>query len=299
MGVKLGRLPEAAIAMLASAIAMLALAASASASLTGAYTQFAQCPYANPKVVKCLYAPIEGGEVVLGSRKVAIVNSATLQGGFGKANGKTKFASLLPTTNGATLSAASQPISGGLAGVVAPQGASPLVKAAIAFFFENALVRVDASLELAKPAESIQISESQLASREGTAIRLPVRIHLENPFLGSECYVGSATSPIVWELTTGITAPPGPNKSIRGSAGELELVGGGAVLSLPGAELVDNAWSAPSAHGCGGPLSFLVDPMVNSSSGLPSAAGRNTAILKSTINVASSAAVRLNDEENP
>jgi hypothetical protein len=40
------------------------------------------------------------------------------------------------------------------------------------------------------------------------------------------------------------------------------------------------------------------DPIINASAGLPATAGKNTATLKNTINVAAAAAVRLNDEDN-
>jgi hypothetical protein len=63
--------------------------------------------------------------------------------------------------------------------------------------------------------------------------------------------------------------------------------------------LVDNAWSAPEADGCGGVLlEGLVDPIVNLSSGLPAAAGKNTAILENTVYAGSAFATRENDENN-
>jgi hypothetical protein len=59
-------------------------------------------------------------------------------------------------------------------------------------------------------------------------------------------------------------------------------------------------WSAPGATGCGGPLVELVlDPVIDVSGGLPSAAGHNTAILNSEIYVTSAAALRKVDAENP
>ena len=287
-------------AMALMALAALGLTASASAKLTGAYTQFANCPYTNPEVKKCLYSPTEGGEVVLGSKKVPIVNPTYLQGGFGKPDKETKFSTFFGATNGITLAKAGQPVPGGLAGLVNCKEISNfLLRISCEVTFENGLTGLNSTLELAQPASAIKISEAHLAEEIGVALRMPVRIHLENPFLGSECYVGSATSPVIWELTTGFTEPPGPNKQIRGKAGELELFEEGAVLQLKGAELVDNAWAAPGAKGCGGIFSFILDPIVNSSAGLPAAAGKNTAILKNTINVASAAAVRLNNEENP
>jgi hypothetical protein len=57
--------------------------------------------------------------------------------------------------------------------------------------------------------------------------------------------------------------------------------------------LVDNGWSAPSATGCGGFLvEYILDPIINASVGVPSAAGKNVAKLESTrISVARSTAV--------
>jgi hypothetical protein len=55
--------------------------------------------------------------------------------------------------------------------------------------------------------------------------------------------------------------------------------------------LVDNSFSAPASEGCGGFFSFLIGPIVNSKIGLPSAAGKNTAILSGTLNTAEEEAV--------
>jgi len=287
-------------AMLIVALTALALASSASAKLTGEFVKFEQCPYKNLEVKKCLVSPTTGGEVVLGSKKVPIVNTAVLQGGYGRPDEETGFSKFFGASNGITLSKAPQPVPGGLAGLVNCKEISDFIlKAACEWTFENGLTGVNSTLELARPASEIQISENRLVEEEGVTLRMPVKFRLENPFLGSECYVGSSSSPVWWELTTGFTAPPAPNKPIRGFGGELTLFEEGSVLRLDNAVLVDNAWAAPGANGCGGLFSLILDPIINTASGLPSAAGKNTAILKNTINVAAAAAMRLNDAENP
>jgi len=281
-------------------VATLGFAGNASAKLTGDFTQFSQCPYENLEVKKCLYSETTGGEVVLGSKKVPIVNPAYLQGGFGRPNEETGVSKFFGAKNGDTLSKSPQPVPGGLAGLVNCKEISNLVlRVTCEATFENGLTGVDSTLELAKPAGDIQINENALGEEIGVALKLPLRIHLENPLLGGECYVGSSSSPVIWELTTGITTPPSPNKSIQGYSGDLLLLEEGSVLRLDNAVLVDNAWAAPAASGCGGLFSFILDPIVNASSGLPSAAGKNTAILKNMINVGAAAAVRNNDAENP
>lgn len=281
----------------AAALLVVALAPSAQAKLTGEYTKFEQCPFSNLEVKRCLYSPTTSGEVVLGKKAVPIVNTTILQGGVGAADeeGNAKF---FAAKNGITLSKTPQPVPGGLAGIVPDASSPPLVKALIKFFFENSLTGLNSTLELAKTASDIKVNQSHIGEEVGTALEMPVKVHLENPFLGKNCFVGSSTSPITWKLTTGATSPPEPNKSIKGYSGELELLEEGSILVLKGAKLVDNAWSAPSPTGCGGILAFLVNPIVKAQLGTTSA-GYNTAILNNTINVATAFAVRLNNEENP
>jgi hypothetical protein len=66
-----------------------------------------------------------------------------------------------------------------------------------------------------------------------------------------------------FKLSAGFT----PDGKLRGSAGELTLLEEGAVLRLDNAELVDNAWSVPTASGCGSILGFLVNPIVGEVAG--------------------------------
>jgi hypothetical protein len=285
-------------AALAAMLAMLALTSSATAKLTGEFTKFQFCPVSNPEATRCLHSVTEGGEVTLGTKTVPIVNPTTLQGGTTEA-GEDGFATFLAATNGVTLSKTPQPVPGGLLGLVPPESSPPLVKELLKFATENGLTGVNSTLEIAGPVSGIKVSETRLAEGLGVAIILPIKVRLENPVLGNNCYVGSDSAPIFWNLTTGKTAPPPPNESISGNPGEVEFLEEGRVLGLSGTKLVDNAWSAPAAKGCGGFLSLLIDPIINLASGLPAKAGVNTAILENTIRVTTPAGVIANDEENP
>ncbi len=287
-------------ALLVVALAALGFAGTAQAKLVGEFVQFQYCPYTNTEVKKCIHALTEGGEVVLGSKTVTIENDVLLQGGFGKPNKETKISEFFGATGGQpTLQPVSQNVPGGLLGVVPESKQNWLVKRLIKFFFENSLTGLGSTLELAGSASDIQISEANMSRKENLALRLPVKVHLENPFLGSKCYVGSDSSPIVWELTSGATEPNAPNESIEGSFGKASFLEGGLILHIDENKLVENNWSAPKATGCGGILAFLVNPIVNSSAGLPSSAGHNTAVLENTVNIATAAAVKFIDEENP
>ena len=288
------------IALGLTALMALGLSAGAQAKLVGNYTKFAQCPYPNLEVKKCIYSTTNSGEVVLGSKKVPIVKPVVLQGGYGAA-GEDEFAKFYGATNGITLSKAAQPVPGGLAGIINCKEIKDFfLRISCEVTFENGLTGLNSTLELSRPASEIRVSENHLAAENGVALVLPVKVHLENPFLGSECYVGSSSSPIIWNLTTGTTAPPGPNTPITGSGGEIEFLEEGRILESKNAKLVDNAWAAPGATGCGGFLvELILDPIINAASGLPAAAGKNTAILNNTLFVASAAAVRKNNAENP
>ena len=287
------------VTMVAAALVTLAFSGSASAKLVGEFTKFEFCPFNNAEVRRCLHSLNTGGSVTMGSKKVPIVNPVTLQGGYSKAN-EEGFSKFFGATNGVTLSKTPQPIPGGLAGLVnCPEISNFFLRLACQATFENGVTGVNSILELARPASEIVISESHLAEGEGLALKLPLKVRLENPFLGSNCYVGSESAPIWWELTSGTTSPPGPNTPISGKPGEVEFLEGGRILKLSNSEIVDNAWAAPKTSGCGGIFSFLLDPIVSASSGLPSAAGTNTAILKTTNHVATTIAIKKVDSENP
>ena len=287
------------LVVLALALAALGLAGPAQAKLIGEFTKFQYCPFTNAEAVKCLYSVTEGGEVKLGNKTVPITNKVLLQGGFGKPNKETKISKFYGATEGKpTLQPVAQNVPGGLAGVV-PEASSPwLVKRLIKFFFENSITGLNSTLELAGPATNIEISEQHLNREEGLGLKLPVKVHLENPFLGSKCYIGSDSNPITWNLTTGPTSPTAPNTSIRGEFGQAEFREEGTMLHVSGNILVENNWSAPSVTGCGGILAFLVNPIVSSQLGTTTA-GHNTAILKNTIDIATTAAVKRVNEENP
>jgi len=262
----------------------------------GEFAKFNYCPSSNSKVEKCLYSVTTGGKVVLGKKTVPIVNPVTLQGGISAPEEEPNeqyVSRFFGATNGETLSKTPQPVPGGLSGLVNCKEISlGWLRASCEALFENGLTGVDATLELARPASEIRVSELNILFAEGVALRLPVRVHLENPLLGSSCYVGSSSSPLIWDLTAGTTSPPSPNTPISGRTGEIEPREGGLIAHLKNNELVENAWSAPGATGCGGFLvEYILNPIINASVGLPSAAGKNTSILKNEIDTSPASVV--------
>jgi len=281
-------------AVLTVLVAMLSVASSASATPKGEFAVFADCPVTTAQI--CIQAQTESGEFIVGKKTVPIEKTITLQGGLNEtAEGGLVF---VAAKDGNTLTKVPQKVPGGLSGLVnctSIKGSGFLEKAERASceaIFENGLTGVNATTELAAPASSIQINLGNLLNAEGTALQLPVKVHLENPLLGSSCYVGSNSSPVVLPLTTGTTSPPLPNKPIKGNPGELVFNSEFTLLTVKKNSLVNNSFAAPATNGCGGIFEFLIGPIINSSLGVPATAGHNTAILNGTLHQASSEAVK-------
>ena len=278
----------------AAAAMMLVPASQAFASShhpTGAFEQFGECPLSNPEVTACIYSESNGGYFQTGAKTVPLVNAVVLQGGLA---GLTQF--FVGAENGETLSKTPQPVPGGLLGIVAPKWWPGWLQS----WFNNAInegfTGVNATVEIAGSDSAVKVNTLNLLFEKGTAISLPAKIRLSNAILGSNCYIGSDSSPITIDFTSGETSPPPPNEPIHGSAGTFESSEGGNLLTLSGGELVNNSYAAPEVNGCGGIFSFFIDPLVNSLIELPSPAGTNTAVLEGVLKSGKASAVIASEE---
>ena len=274
---------------------------SASAAPKGIFAVFAQCPTSTPGNALCQFAQTTSGEFAIGSTKVPINKPITLQGGAiptGGVNFNEYF--LLPAKDGNSLSKTELNVPGGLTDLVNCEEIKgnglleKLERGTCKAIFENKTTGVTATTELVASATNPAILNlAALAEEKGTAVTLPTRVHLKNPLLGEGCYVGSEAHPIQLHLTTGTTAPPAPNKPIKGKQGKAktEVEKEFESTNITENSLVDNAFSVPVAEGCGGVFAFLIDPIVDAKLGLPSAAGKNTAVLNGSLNSAEVEAV--------
>jgi hypothetical protein len=258
------RLVPAGVTLLA-AVATLGAAAPAQAGLQQEMAIFDDCPVNVPNVITCVYSPVTSGEFKLGGKTVAIDKTVVLQGGISSVTPE-----LVPAVDGNILSKTTLTVPGGLIGIEGLGG------------------EVTATAEL---AGTVELNGANLLERKGTAVSLPLKVKLGNPLLGESCYIGSASQPVNPLLTTGTTSPPGPNKSISGSVGTPSFAAGQRITIVP-ASLVGNAFSVPGANGCGGLLALLIDPLVDLASGVPAAAGQNTAIMNGVLETAPVAAVK-------
>jgi hypothetical protein len=277
----------AIVALMIGVASIGSAAPAAAAEPTGDFAVFNQCPrFASteyPEEKFCLYSQTESGEVTIGTSTVPIKNTITLQGGYIR-NEETGHEVFVGALNGETLSRTPQTVPGGLAGLVnCNEISEPVARLTCELVFQNGLTGVTATTELAKPASAIGINTDNLANELGVALSLPVKVKLDNPLLGSQCYIGSAASPVTFNLTSGRTKPPPPNTPISGKVGNLQFKDELTLIEISENTLVDNGFSAPAASGCGGLLAPVLDPVIDAKLGLPSPAGKNTAIQNNRI----------------
>jgi len=280
-------------ALVAAATSLVALAASSSAMAsapTGQYAQFKYCPYQSASVGLCVRSVTTSGSFKLGTSTVPITSPVTLQGGVFFDNDTGLSTWFNATNGGATLSSTPLNVPGGLLGLVNPGGFFGILEQA----FENAIRSangVTATAELVGPVKFDYLAF--LTDSNAPTVTLPVRVHLENPFLGPSCYIGSSSNPVTMKLTVGTTSPPAGTAPITGSTGVFTASPDGLVATVVGNKLVDNTFSVPAASNCGYTLldKLLITAAVNLKEGLPSAAGNNVAILQGDTSLAESAFV--------
>lgn len=264
--VRLKRVLLAAVA----AIAALAVAVPAAQADTPAegYEQFAGCPspQEDPSITGCITSVIKGGHFKMGSKNVPISKPMTLSGGV-----NSELGGFTANANGG-LTPVKQTVPGGITGLT---GLDWLVN-----FLNIQQLQLFAVTELVG-TPSI-----------GEGITLPIRVHLINSALGSNCYVGSPSNPIVLNLTEGMTNPPPPNEPISGVSPEFNQDPATGIVSFDNGTYVDNSFSAPGASGCKltlfGFIPISINGLVNSQSGLPAAAGTNETVQEIDIELAPS-----------
>jgi hypothetical protein len=236
----------------AAALATIAPAAQAATPAPG-YGQFANCPSPaeNPAVTACVKATVKGGHFQMGSKDVSITNPMTLSGGVEGSGNVAKG----PT--GPILTQAKQKVPGGVVGLTGLTW----------------LLEILGSEALTLYA----VTETAGTVNFGESLNMPIKVHLINPTLGNNCYVGSNSNPINLALTAGTTSPPAPNTPISGKGPEFTFENG--ILKGTNGLLVDNSFAAPGASGCVltlfGFIPISINGLVNTQSGLPAAAGTN------------------------
>jgi hypothetical protein len=283
------------LAVAVVSLAALGFAAPSAMALkpTGGFVNFGDCPTKNAEVSQCVYGLTSSGKFTIGSTEVPIAKTITLQGGIIE-HGEIGNETFVNATDGNTISKTPQTVPGGLLKIIAPKEWPEILQFIFNEFINKGITGVT---ETTEQAGTIGINRLALLTTSGTALTLPTRVHLENSFLGNNCYIGSSAHPVNVELTTGTT----PNGALTGNLGEPEFKEEGEILVLKKNSLVNSTFVAPEAEGCGSQILFglftgVIDKAVDSEIGLPSGSGSNQAVLTGTLEDGNAEAVRKSEK---
>lgn len=252
---RVGRARTTVVAALAALALPALLSSPAAAEEDHPFEVFRNCPAeqmlaeAADLTTSCVTAVVTGGTFVIGKGTVPVTAESVLSLGIATVGtGEKTFG-----TPGKVFTSSPMQVPGGLLGVPGLERLLP------------GLTDVTATVELAT-TELPQIDI--LASiYGGEVVALPIKIRLRNALLGNKCSIGSNADPIVLHLSSE-------------KAGSFEFVPVGETGSLihaKGSVVADRSFAVPAATGCG--LGGALNGVVNSRQGLPSPAGKNSAVL--------------------
>lgn len=277
---------------LGALLAVFAFAAGPALAAKNVWNKFAECPLNYPEALNaCVYAKT-GPESFFQAGKVTVhfVKPIVLQVGL-KENEETGALKVIGAEQGHSITKVKEPAPS-LTEDINVEDLSEAEKARYEkYLAAGKSVNATATIELAQPAEDLTINEANLLTEnKETALGFPVMIHLQNPFVGKYCYVGSTQNPINVSFITGETEPPPPNTPIHGALGTIHVIGEGNILQILGDRLVNNSYASPGVQGCG--INGSLDAAMNSALGLPSPAGTNSTELVGELNQAGANATR-------
>ncbi|WP_406144112.1 hypothetical protein [Streptomyces sp. NBC_01012] len=280
--------PKRRYAGLAVAAAMVAVplstgpaasAATARAELNGDWAPFSRCPVDDPAmlaadgevlVATCVSSHSPSGSIKLGSTE-ATTGANDMQFGVVQDTAAGTF-TVVPPDGGALVGEPTE-IPGGLLGLMCPDDDIPVISDLCESITDATLNKVTATVESAGTPTEFNLTSGLVTGRQ--IVKLPIRIRLENPLLGSTCYIGSESDPVV--LRPQNTTPPAVEVQRFDVDGTRDAAGAMLRFALTGNDQGDSAFAVPKATGCGpfGSLSWAV----NLKTGLPSAAGNNNLVL--------------------
>ncbi|MGW1844877.1 hypothetical protein [Streptomyces sp. NPDC001966] len=254
--------------------------AASAQEMNGNWAPFTRCPVDDPAMLAadgktdiaiCVASHSESGSIKLGNT-VATTGANDLQ--FGVVRNATTGVSKIVAPDGGSIVGAPTEIPGGLLGLMCPSGI-PVVSDICKQLTDNNLNRVVATVQSAGTPTNFDLSAGMTSGKP--IVDIPVRIHLENPFLGSKCYIGTTSSPIVLRPQN-LTKPALASQRFDAN-GTPNTAGVLNRVALTGNDQGDAAFAVPGVSGCG-PLTLgELNWAVNLKTALPSASGNNNLVL--------------------
>ncbi|MFD7712845.1 hypothetical protein ACFV6E_30955 [Streptomyces sp. NPDC059785] len=263
------------------AVASMGTATAAAAQPNGEWAPFTRCPVDAAAMLaadglartpQCVVSSSASGSIKLGNTTVTTGRTNLQMGVIQNSDGT----SSVVAPAGGALVADSATVPGGLLGLMCPSNV-PAITAICEQLSNSSLNKITATVESVGAPYDFDQTAGIVTGRPIVAI--PVRIHLENPFLGSKCYIGTQANPVVLHPSN-VQYPEFGMSFFKGD-GTVADDGEMSRINLTGASQNDSTFAVPGASGCGLSLG-LIDAAVNAKTGLPSAAGKNSLTLNDT-----------------
>jgi hypothetical protein len=268
-------------AFAAAAVVMPLTAASASVhqsvKLNGDWAPFNRCPVDNTamlqadgasKVPLCVASSSPSGTIKIGNMAPS-TSQSDLQ--FGLISSAGAFTVIAPQQSAVQSAPVRQP--GGLSRMLCPSTKPPIRALCKTLAHDKSLNKVIATLQSAGAPSDFNLIAG--LSKGIPIVTLPVKIHLQNPLLGTRCFIGTNASPIVLHPENA-TNPVVQSESFDGN-GTPDPAGVMFAIFSNGGTQQDTSFSVPAATGCGERGRF--DGPINLKGGLPSPAGQNSLVL--------------------
>jgi hypothetical protein len=263
------------------AFASLGTATAADPTLNGEWAPFTRCPVDAPAMLaadgldqtpQCVVSTSASGSIKLGDTTVTTGRTNLQIGVIENADGTSTV--VAPASGALVADPATVP--GGLLGLMCPSDI-PVITGICETLENSSLNKITATVE--SVGAPYAFNQSAGVHTDMPIVALPVRIHLENPLLGSKCYIGTADDPIV--LRPEYRTFPAIGMTFFQGDGTVDPAGQMSRINLTGATQNDSTFAVPGATGCGLNLG-LINAAVNAKTGLPSAAGNNSLTLDDT-----------------
>ncbi len=271
-----------AIAFAAVIVAMLSMLVSVGAAsavtLKGEWAPFNRCPVNDPALFSadieettlavCLAVDATNGSMKIGNLSLTTGASSTQSGVLGIEG---IFLAVSPKS---AIVAAPAVVPGGIAALVCPKAADfkgDICKSAATR--APRLNVVTSTLESAGPLTNLNLFAALEPGQR--IVTLPAKLHLQNPFLGPNCYIGSNANPILLQPSTVI--PPTSNFFLFGLDGTVSEEGAIYEAQFTKTSQSDTTFAVGTATGCG--LGGWLNASINHNLGLPSPAGNNSMVL--------------------
>ncbi|MFE3071472.1 hypothetical protein [Streptomyces sp. NPDC059247] len=257
-------------------------ATAANPQLNGSWAPFDRCPVDAPAMLasdgldtspQCVVSYSLSGSIKMGNTTVATGKTNLQIGVVQNADGTSSVSA--PASGALITDPATVP--GGLLGLMCPSDI-PFITDICRQLSDAKLNKITATMEsVGSPSNFDQIAG---VLTDQPIVTIPVRIRLQNPFLGDNCYIGTKANPILLRPRN-LTSPDFGVERFNGD-GSANEEGDMSRLNLLGATQYDSTFAVPGASGCGLGWFGIIDAAVNLKTGLPSASGKNKLVLNNT-----------------